>query len=204
LRGCGGPVFYKFEPISGELDADVLTALRFFFSPWRLRFMRRYARPAAAELRARLEQFASPQGRLFLTTLLRANTEFLAYAFSPSGALAGLRDRLNREAMRACLGSMLIYSVNLFARGELARDDSELLTLLSRICGVSRQTVMLRRDLLRKAPRSEEWMLYTWLVKDLDAPAPKYDSALEQSFGYQYLSYIGQYKGILEKAVPGE
>ena len=36
-----------------------------------------------------------------------------------------------------------------------------------------------------------------------EAPIPKFDSALEQSFGYQYLSYIGQYKSILEKNVPG-
>jgi hypothetical protein len=180
----------------------VLTALRFLLSPWRLRFMRHYGRPAMDQMRARVEQFATPEGRLFIITLLRANTEFLAHAFSPSGLLAGLRDRLNQETMRDCLGSMLIYSVNLFARGEMARDESELMTLLSRICAVSRQTVMLRRDLLRKAPRSEEWMLYTWLVKDLGAPAPKYDSALEQSFGYQYLSYIGQYKDMLEKAVP--
>lgn len=177
--------------------------MRFLLSPWRLRFMRRYAAPATHELRARLEQFASPQGRLFMTILLKANTEFLAHAFSRSGTLSGWRDRLSARSLRACLGSTQIYSVNLFARNEMARDDSELLTLLSRTLDVSRQAVMLRRDALRKAPRSEEWMLYTWLVKDLQAPAPKYDSALEQSFGYQYLSYIGQYKGILEKTVPG-
>jgi hypothetical protein len=181
----------------------MLTALRFLLSPWRLRFMRRYARPAIGELRGRLDQFASPQGRIFLATLIDANAEFLAHAFSPSGVLASMRDRLSVDSLRACFESMLIYSVNLFARDELARDDSELITLLSRALALKRETVMLRRDALRKAPRSEEWMFYTWLVKDLNAPAPKFDPALEQSFGYQYLSYIAQYKSILEKNVPG-
>jgi hypothetical protein len=181
----------------------MLTALRSLLSPWRLRFMRRYARPATSELLARLEQFASSEGRIFMMTLLDANTEFLAHAFSPSGVLAGLRDRLTAQSLRACLGSMLIYSVNLFARNEMARDGSELVILLSRALAVGPEAVMLRRDALRKAPRSEEWMLYTWLLKDLQAPIPKFDSALEQAFGYQYLSYIAQYKSILEKNVPG-
>ncbi|HKD68429.1 MAG TPA: hypothetical protein VKB84_16400 [Candidatus Binataceae bacterium] len=181
----------------------MITALRFLLSPQRLRFMRRYAKPAAAELRGRLQQCATPQGRVFVTTLLQANAEFLAHAFSPSGALASKGDRLSAQSVRACLTSMLIYSVNLFARTEMAKDNSELVTLLSRTLDMSRQSVMLRRDSLRKAPRSEEWMLYTWLLKDLQAPAPKFDSALEQAFGYQYLSYIGQYKAILEKNVPG-
>src|SRR5258708_7581324 len=59
------------------LSPEMLSALRFLLSPWRLRFMRRYANPAMGELRARLDQFASPQGRLFVTTLLKANAEFL-------------------------------------------------------------------------------------------------------------------------------
>lgn len=181
----------------------MFTALRFLLSPWRLRFMRRYGRPAAGELRARIDQFATPQARVFLRTLLDANIEFLAEAFSASGMLASLRDRLEAQSLRACLGSMLIYSVNLFARTEMARDGSEVVALLGRALGVSPEAVMLRRDTLRKAPRSEEWMLYTWLLKDLGEPAPKFDSALEQAFGYQYLSYIGQYKSILEKNVPG-
>lgn len=181
----------------------MFTALRFLLSPWRLRFMRRYGRPAMNELRARIDQFATPQGRIFLTTLLEANTEFLADAFSASGVLSGVRDRLGAQSLCACLGSMLIYSVNLFARNEMARDGSELVSLLSRTLGISREAVMLRRDALRKAPRSEEWMLYTWLLKDLQAPVAKFDSALEQAFGYQYLSYIGQYKSTLEKNVPG-
>ena len=181
----------------------MLTALRFLFSPWRLRFMRSYGRPAINDLRAPLNQFASPQGRAFVGTLIKANIEFLAHAFSPSGALAPLREQLTKQSVRACLASMLIYSVNLFARDEMARDANELIILLSRMLAISREAVMLRRDMLRKAPRSEEWMLYTWLLKDLGAPAPKFDATLEQAFGYQYLSYIGQYKSILEKNVPG-
>jgi hypothetical protein len=181
----------------------MLSALRFLFSPWRLRFMRRYANPANAELRHRLEQYAAPQARIFIITLLQANAEFLAYSFSYSGMLAGLRDRLTQARTRACLSSMLIYSVNLFARNEMTESAGELVALLSRTLGVGREYVMLRRDNLRKAPRSEEWMVYTWLLKDLEAPVPKFDPALEQSFGYQYLSYIGQYKGILEKNIPG-
>jgi hypothetical protein len=180
----------------------MFNSLRFLLSPWRLRFMRRYGRPAMSELRGRIERFAAPQARAFLTTLLAANTEFLADAFSASGVMARLRDRLDAQSLRACLGSMLIYSVNLFARDEMARDGSELVALLGRTLGVSSEAVMLRRDALRKAPRSEEWMLYTWLLRDLGAPAAKFDSALEQAFGFQYLSYIGQYKNILEKSVP--
>jgi hypothetical protein len=181
----------------------MLSAIRFLLSPSRLRFMYRYANPAISELGARLDQFASPQARPFIKTLLRANAEFLAHAFSPSGALYAWRGRLSAPAVGACLVSMLIYSVNLFARTEMAQDGSELLSLLSRMIGVTPKAVMLRRDALRKTPRSEEWLLYTWLLKDLGAPAPKFDAAVEQAFGYQYLSYIGQYKTILEKNVPG-
>ena len=194
MRCRVGPVF---------LSPEMFSALRFLISPWRLRFMRRYANPAITELRERLDQFASPQGRLFVTTLLNANAEFLAHAFSSSGALGAMRERMTVPAVRACLASMLIYSVNLFARTEMAEDGGELVRLLSRTLGVEQTAVMIRRDALRKTPRSEEWLLYTWLLKDLGAPAPSFDAAVEQAFGYQYLSYIGQYKTILEKNVPG-
>jgi hypothetical protein len=180
----------------------MFTALRFLFSPWRLRFMRRYAKPAISEMRGRLDQFAPRKTRVFTTTLLDANAEFLARAFSPSGTLAGFRDRVSVQSVRACLGSMLIYSANLVARNEMARDGGESVMLLSRVLGVSRESVIIRREILRKSPSSEEWMLYTWLLKDLDAPAPTFDPALEHLFGYHYLSYIGQYKGILEKNIP--
>lgn len=165
--------------------------------------MRNYANLSLKEFRGRLDQIATPQGRTFIMTLLQANAEFLAHAFSRSGALFGVRDHLTPETVRACLASMLIYSVNLFARTEMANDGGELVSLLSRTLGVRREAVMLRRDSLRKAPRSEEWLFYTWLHKDLGAPAPKFDTAVEQGFGYQYLSYISQYKSILENNVPG-
>ncbi|GEM_PF-500615 len=180
----------------------MFAAVRYLLSPWRLRFMRRYARPAIYEMRGRLDQFASRKARIFTTTLLDANAEFLARAFSPAGTLSGFRDRVTMQSVRTCLGSMLIYSANLVARNEMARDGGELVTLVSRVLGVSRESVIIRREILRKSPSSEEWMLYTWLLKDLDAPAPKFDPALEQSFGYHYLSYIGQYKNILEKNIP--
>ena len=60
---------------------------------------------------------------------------------------------------------------------------------------------MLRRDQLRKAPRSEEWMLYTWLAAILNGAKPEYDARVEQGFAYQYLSYIGQYRPALERAL---
>jgi hypothetical protein len=181
----------------------MLAGLRFLLSPWRLRFMRKFANPATRELQRRLDQAASPQGRTFVMTLMQANAEFLAHAFSRSGALFGQREHLTIDGARACLASMLIYSVNLFARNEMTNNGGDLVVLLSRVLGVRPEAVMLRRDSLRKAPRSEEWLFYTWLLKDLGAPAPKFDAAVEQAFGYQYLSYISQYKSILENNVPG-
>jgi hypothetical protein len=189
--------------VAAAFSFEMFTALRFLLSPWRLGFMRRYGRPVLSDLRARLARYASPQGRVFVTTLADANTEFLAHALSPSGPLSAYRGGLTVQSMRACLASSLIYSVNLFARTEMARDGSELVILLGRLFDLKAEAVMLRRDALRKAPRSEEWMLYTWLLRGLGAPEPKFDSALEQAFGYQYLSYIGQYKSILEKTIPG-
>jgi hypothetical protein len=42
-------------------------------------------------------------------------------------------------------------------------------------------------------------MVVTWLAKDLGAEPPKYDAELERSFGYNYLSYIDQYRPMLER-----
>ena len=94
---------------------------------------------------------------------------------------------------------MLIFSVNLFARDELARNESELIPLLATVAQLSPMQVMLRRDNLRKAPRSEEWMLYSWMVTALGAERPAYDGELERSFSYNYLAYIGQYRSIIER-----
>ena len=41
--------------------------------------------------------------------------------------------------------------------------------------------------------------MVTWLAKDLGAEAPKYDARLEREFGYNYLSYIAQYRPTLER-----
>jgi hypothetical protein len=99
----------------------------------------------------------------------------------------------------ACIATMLIYSVNLFARDEMTNNESEMIALLAHLAGIKPMQVMLRRDALRKAPRSEEWMVLTWLARDLGAEAPKYDPELERAFGYNYLSYIAQYRPKLER-----
>jgi hypothetical protein len=108
-------------------------------------------------------------------------------------------DRATPETVAACIATMLIYSVNLFARDEMTNNDSEMIPLLAHLAGVNPMQVMLRRDTLRKAPRSEEWMVVTWLAKDLGAEPPKYDPELERAFGYNYLSYIDQYRPTLER-----
>ena len=121
------------------------------------------------------------------------------------GRLPRCRAGANPDSVEACLADLLVYAVNLFARDEMRRDTSELIPLLARIVDISPTRVMLKRDNLSKAPRSAEWMLYTWLVRNLTgdrnltgAP-PKYDPELERGFGYQYLSYIGQYREIIER-----
>jgi hypothetical protein len=73
--------------------------------------------------------------------------------------------------------------------------------LLAHVAGLEVTQVMLRRDQLRKAPRSEEWMLYIWLTTALGGERPAYDAQLERAFSYGYLSYIGQYRPALERAL---
>ena len=149
--------------------------------------------------RARLAESGSPRAVQFISTLLDANAEFLAYALSSRGPLARYSDLATPDTVAACIATMLVYSVNLFARDEMTKNESELIPLLARLTGFEPKQVMLRRDALRKAPRSEEWMVVTWLAKDLGAEPPKYDAELERSFGYNYLSYIDQYRPILER-----
>ncbi len=161
--------------------------------------MRRLARPELDRIRERLSQSGLPRAIQFVSTLLNANADFLAYAISSGGPLAAYGDRATPQTVAACIRTMLIYSVNLFARDEMTRNESELIPLLARITGFEPKQVMLRRDLIRKTPRSEEWMLLTWLVKDLGAEPPRYDGELERSFGYNYLSYIDQYRPMLER-----
>ena len=177
----------------------MLSGLLYWLSPARRRFMTRLAKPGIDATRARLNASGSPSAIRFISTILDANAEFLAYALSSKGPLAQYRDRATPTTVAACIATMLIYSVNLFARDELAKNGSELIPLLAHLTRLPPKQVMLRRDSLRKAPRSEEWMVLTWLAKDLGAEPPDYDGELERSFGYNYLSYIDQYRPMLAR-----
>ncbi|HUO06334.1 MAG TPA: hypothetical protein VMU16_14140 [Candidatus Binataceae bacterium] len=177
----------------------MLAGLRYWLSPARRRFMRELARPGLEDIRTRLNNAGSPRAIGFITTLNGANADFLAYALSSNGPLAAYGGSATPESVAACIRSMLIYAVNLFVRNELAKNDSELIGLLAHVINAEPKRVMLMRDELRKAPRSEEWMLLAWLVKDLGQKPPAYDAALERSFGYNYLSYIDQYRHKIER-----
>jgi len=180
----------------------MLSGLLYWLSPRRRRFMRRLGRPALARLEARLASAGAPAALLLCTTLLHANAEFLAFAISsPDGALARFAASATPAQVEACLAAMLIYSAALFAREEMQRDDGQMIPLLAHVAGLEVTQVMLRRDQLRKAPRSEEWMLYTWLAAALGGARPAYDAQLERAFSYGYLSYIGQYRPALERAL---
>jgi hypothetical protein len=74
-----------------------------------------------------------------------------------------------------------------------------LIPLLAKIARLTTMQVMLRRDNLRKAPRSEEWLLYSWMVTALGGERPAYDGELERRFSYNYLAYIEQYRSIVER-----
>jgi len=177
----------------------MLAGLLYWLSPARRRFMRRLAKPGLDATRARLAAAGSPRAIEFISTILYANTDFLAYALSSKGPLKMYCDRATPDTVSACISTMLIYSVNLFARDQMTNNESEMIALLAHLAGVKPVQVMLRRDALRKAPRSEEWMVLTWLAKDLGAEPPKYDAELERTFGYNYLSYIAQYLPTLER-----
>jgi hypothetical protein len=179
----------------------MLAGLLYWLSPARRRFMRRLAKPGLDAMRARLAQAGSPRAIQFISTILHANADFLAYALSAKGPLKMYCDRATPDTVSACIITMLIYSVNLFARDLMTNNESEMIALLAHLARVKPIQVMLRRDALRKAPRSEEWMVLTWLAKDLGAEAPKYDAELERAFGYNYLSYIAQYRPALERAM---
>jgi hypothetical protein len=179
----------------------MLSGLFYWLSPRRRRFMRRLGRPALARLGVRLETAGSPAAIAFCTILLNANAEFLCFALSPEGALASFAASATPPQVDACLGAMLIYASAQFAREEMQRDDTEMIPLLAHITRLQPEQVMLRRDQLRKTPHSEEWMLYTWLVVALCDERPAYDPQLERAFSYGYLSYIGQYRQSLERAL---
>jgi hypothetical protein len=180
----------------------MLSGLIYSLSPRRRRFMRNLGRPALAPLKERLATSGSPAAIDFCSTILHGNAEYLTYAISSSdGALAGFASSATPAQIEACLAAMLIYSAAQFAREEMQRDDSQIIPLLAHVTGLAVTQVMIRRDQLRKAPRSEEWMLYGWLVSALGGERPAYDARLERAFAYGYLSYIGQYRPALERAL---
>ncbi|HEY6421089.1 MAG TPA: hypothetical protein VIX59_19000 [Candidatus Binataceae bacterium] len=172
----------------------MLSGLLFWLSPARRSFMRRLARPGLARFRASLDQCGSESAVRVLSILLQANAEFLAYALSRKGPLKPFAAGATPDTVEACLAALLIYSANLFLRDEMAKNESEMIPLLAQVVGTDPKHVMLMRDNLRKAPRSEEWLLFTRLAQDLGAARPEYDAELERSFGYQYLSYVDQYR----------
>jgi hypothetical protein len=180
----------------------MLSGLIYWLSPRRRSFMRRLGKPALTTLEERLKTSGSSAAISFCTILLHANAEFLAYGISSTdGALAGFATSATSTQVQACLAAMLIYSTAQFAREEMQRDDGQIIPLLAHVAGLEVTQVMLRRDQLRKAPRSEEWMLYSWLVAALGGERPTYDASLERSFAYGYLSYIDQYRPALERAL---
>lgn len=193
-----------FIPVLDKIAAVDLSGLWFWLSPSRRAFMRTKAAPGLRTLKHRLRHAGSPTAVRMVSTLLDANAEFLAHALSKAGPLGAYAELATPKSVEACLCSLLIYSINLFARDELARDDGELLTLIAATLGADRLHLMVRRDALRKTPRSEEWMLYTWLLKDLGAPKADFDNQVEAGFGYQYVGYISQYRDLIERQLRSE
>jgi hypothetical protein len=159
--------------------------------------MRRCASPALAKFRSRLGGLAAPWAAGFIQTLLTANAEFLAFALGPSGLLHAFGPASNEERIERCLASLLLYSIYQFAREEFSNNESELISLLARLTDTNTRAVMLRRDMLRKTPRSEEWVACSWMLTDLGQSSPTVSPDLERGFAYQYLSYIAQYQRIL-------
>src|ERR1700684_617146 len=141
----------------------MLSGLIYWLSPARRRFMRRLAKPGLDATRARLAELGSPRAVQFLSTILDATADFLAYALSSKGPLHMYRERATPDTVAKCIATMLIYTVNLFARDEMTNNESEMIPLLAHLAGVKPMQVMLRRDALRKAPRSAEGMVATLL-----------------------------------------
>src|SRR2546423_15564313 len=140
----------------------MLPAVLYWLSPRRRRFMRLLGQPALARLEERLASAGSPAATSLCTTILDANAEYLAFAISsPDGALARFAHDATPAQVEACLAAMLIYTCALFAREEMQRDDGQLIPLLAHVAELEVRQVMLRRDPLRKAPRSEGGRPYT-------------------------------------------
>src|ERR1700719_5416875 len=97
----------------------MLDGLIYWLSPARRRFMRRLAKRGLDATRARLAEAGSPRAVQFITTILDANADFLAYALSSKGVLHMYSERTTPSTVAACIATMLIYSVNMFARDEM-------------------------------------------------------------------------------------
>src|SRR5277367_2850489 len=109
----------------------MLSGLLCWLSPARRRVLRRLAKPGLGTVRARLAEAGSPRAVKFLSTILDANADSLAYALSPNGPLKMYADRATPTTVAACIATMLIYSVNLFARDEMTNNESEMIPLLA-------------------------------------------------------------------------
>src|SRR5260370_32707650 len=107
----------------------MLSGLLYWLSPARRRFMRRLAKPGLDATRARLAESGSPRAVQFISTLLDANAEFLAYALSSHGSLAAYSDRATPQTVTACIATMLVYSLKLFARDQITKKARELTPL---------------------------------------------------------------------------
>ena len=118
----GGLFLFK----KGRVDESMMLAgLLYWLSPARRRFMRRLAKSGLDATRARLAEAGSPRAVQFISTLLDANADFLAYALSPKGPLKMYCDRATPDTVAACIVTMLIYSVNLFARDEMTNNEAK-------------------------------------------------------------------------------
>ena len=179
----------------------MLAALLFWLSPARRRFMRRYARPAMDAMRARLVRFGAPQAIGFVSIIQDANAEFLAYALTRGGPLKSYSDRATVATVKACLSAMLIFSVNMFARDEIAKNESELVRLLAAVIGCDAMQVMLRRDSLTQGAAFGR----VGALHAVDFRARRRTSGrpttpnLSAPSASNYLSYIGQYREVLER-----
>src|SRR5580658_2871255 len=77
----------------------VLSGLIYWLSPSRRRFMRRLAKPGLDATRARLDEAGSPRAIQFISTILDANADFLAYALSSKGPLHMYRERATPDTV---------------------------------------------------------------------------------------------------------
>src|SRR5258708_33672280 len=107
--------------------------------------MGRLAKPGLDAMRVRLRKAGSPRAIQFISMILDANADFLAYALSSKGTLHMYGERATPETVAACIVTVLIYSVNLFARGEMSSNESEMMPLFAHLAGVKPVQEMLWR-----------------------------------------------------------